>query len=690
METAAKKALASSSDAGIAKVKEQAQSESSRASREINSEQLVNKLNYANFQNSTILVYFKHSAYGRSIFFHAMPDPCMDDRVECVWVDPPQSLQTFDSYDFQHFLLIDHQQTFLVEPEVIEITEAGISFRLPDSGREVGSRAVERHACEDVSVQLIQNSALFHGRLIDFSAAAFRVNLEATRSQRFQWINPDLPVNIIVSRDREALYTGECRIIRQLHGGSSGMYVLQPVTEEISRFKAKTERSLRQEVTPSPNMISRHPLTRQMLNLRVVDLSGSGFSVIEDRSRAALLPGMIIPEMELRFADGFRAKCKVQVIYRRQGADETRNEALKCGLAFLDMDIQDHKRLVGLLHQLKDRKSYISNAVDLNKLWSFFFDANFIYPEKYAHIQKNKEKIQAIYEKLYTENPSIARHFIYQDKGEILGHMAMLRFYENAWLIHHYAASRTRSNWAGLMVLDQVSRFSNDSHSLYSMHMDYLMCYLGSDKSPNRIFGGAARNIGDPEVCSLDPFAYFHHSQSDPRSGPLAETWSLEKTSPEDLLELESYYGTESGGLMMQSHDLSPGMGEASDLAGEYQDLGLVKEKHLFSLKRAGRLKAVFLANISDIGLNLSELTNTITTMILDQDRFPPDILYAALTRIMRELNQASMPVLLFPTDYANDHSLSYERIYNLWILNTQYGDQYFNYINKLLRFIRE
>jgi hypothetical protein len=47
----------------------------------------------------------------------------------------------------------------------------------------------------------------------------------------------------------------------------------------------------------------------------------------------------------------------------------------------------------------------------------------------------------------------------------------------------------------------------------------------------------------------------------------------------------------------------------SDELSAEYQRLGFKKEKHLFSLRKGDLLKAVILVNISDIGLNLSNLT---------------------------------------------------------------------------------
>ena len=58
--------------------------------------------------------------------------------------------------------------------------------------------------------------------------------------------------------------------------------------------------------------------------------------------------------------------------------EEKRNDWAKCGLALLDMELEDYGRLSALLHQAKNRSSYICNIVDLDDLWNFFFKTGFI------------------------------------------------------------------------------------------------------------------------------------------------------------------------------------------------------------------------------------------------------------------------------------------------------------------------
>ncbi|KAF0220482.1 MAG: hypothetical protein FD174_1136 [Geobacteraceae bacterium] len=657
-----------------------------KAGKKVSKKLLINKLNYINFQDGTILINLRHKKYNNTISLHAKPQPSMGDQLHCQWTQTEGLKQKLRSHTVQSLSVNEGQKLFLVKADVITVNEKEISFNLPEICYEVSARKVKRHPCKEIKAQLIQNSALFHGSLIDFSAVSFRVEVTTSPPQTFQWVISESPLHLILSGDHETLYSGECRILKQTCGPKTRTFVLEPLSNQIRRFKPKESRSTRHKLIPSPNIIFRHPLTGKTVDLEVVDLSGSGFSVEEDGDSTVLLPGMIIPELELSFANSLRMKCKAQIIYKKFYETDKVNR-VKCGLAILDMDIEDHVRLLALVHQAKDRKSYICNKVDMDALWNFFFETGFIYPKKYAFIHANKEKFKETYEKLYTRNPNIARHFIYQDNGVILGHLAMLRYYENTWLIHHHAASKSESNRAGLVVLDQLARSINDCHNLYSAHMNFVACYYRPDnKFPNRIFGGIARHLNEPKACSLDTFAFFHYQREFNNEWDMLGPWGMAKTKPEDLRELESFYEHESGGLMTHALDMEPGSVDHDELSKEYNRLGFKRERHLFSLKRGGTLKAVFMVNATDVGLNMSELTNCITVIVLDPDELPKDTLYLMLSILSIKYEQNDMPVLLYPFTYADNQSISYEKLYNLWVLNIpQAGAEYLKLTENLL-----
>ncbi len=671
----------------------QAKQQSTEASnnqtgKQLSKEYLVNKLNFTNFQDGTILINFKHKEYDLSISFHARPKPCLGNQLDCLWVETYGINEKLHSYKFNNFFVLDGTKLLSVTPEVSSMNDEGISFTLPETCYEISSRKVARHSCEGITVQFIQNSSFFYGSLIDFNAVSFCVELTTVPPQTFQWLDKNLNVNIILSSESETLYAGECKILKNTGGHKTRQYVLEPIEHQIQRYQQKDHRSKRQKIIPSPDIIFRHPFTKKLVTLKAIDISGSGFSAEEDENSAVLLPGMIIPELELNFAEKSTIKCKAQVLYRQISCGDHRGIRVKCGIAVLDMLLEDNMKLLSVLHQAKEGNSYVCNRVDMDALWDFFFETGFIYPSKYEFIQKNKGQIKDTYEKLYTQHPNIARHFIYQDKNRILGHMAMLRFYGNTWLIHHHAARKSALNKAGLIVLDQIGDFTYNCHRLHSLHMNFLICYYRPDnKFPSRVFGGAARYIKDPKQCSVDDFAYFHYKNISGIKKRLSEPWQLTETRDEELVELENFYEHESGGLMMPALDLEPGMADFDELAKEYPKLGFKRQRLLFSLKKNNILKAVAMVNISDIGLNLSDLTNHIKIIVLDPDDLSRETLNGMLSLLTEKINQENTAILLFPAAYAKHKDISYEKTYNLWILKTQASDNYFRYIDRLLRF---
>ena len=655
--------------------------------KEIGQNKLINRLNFTNFQEGSILVNFRHPKYPRIIRLEASPRPCRNNKFECRWAQNKELPPNLNSCIFENIFIIDEQRLVVAVPELINLREKGAIFLLPEKSVEVNYRRTRRHTSVGIQVELLQYSARFQGTLLDFSALSFRIEITNSPNQTFQWINPDDPVQIVFSSESRTLYSGECRIISQNLGQMSRVYVLEPKQTQMQRFKPKEIRSLRHELLPLPNALFRHPLSGKDVDLKVIDISGSGFSVHEEPELSVLLPGMIIPDLELRIANGFTTRCMAQVIYRREVQNETGCSSVRCGLAFLDMDIKEHVNLLSLLSLARDKNAYISNRVNTEELWQFFFETGFIYPEKYAFVQANKARLKEMYETLYTQNPSIARHFIHHEKGAILGHMAMLRFYENTWLIHHHAANRMGSTNAGLLVLNQLAHSINDCYNLHSAHMNYVICYYRPEnKFPNRVFGNAAAFINDKKGCSIDTFAYLRYQRDFSDDWNFSGPWELAHSTPEDLLELGSFYEQESGGLMLHAMNLEPDMIDCDGLSKEYQQLGFSMKRHCYTLKRHGTIKAVVTVNLSDVGLNLSDLTNCIQVVVLDSEQLPKDMIFLTLSILTHKYDQNDIPVLLYPLSYAEGEDIDYEKRYSLWALNVQQkGSSFLKYLTGLL-----
>ena len=659
--------------------------------KKISRQQLVNKLNFINFQDETILINFKHNKFGHVFSWPAKPQPSMGEEVLCTWVDAAKLKNKLKTYEFDSILLKDRQCDLKLRLEVIDLNEEFIRFQIPEICFQTSSKKSMREPCHGIRAQMFQNSAIFKGTLIDFCATEFSVKITLEPPQTSQWLNPDVPINILLSRDEETLYSGECKIVEETSNGSTIDFLLEPTNNSIQRFKRKRFRSIREDITPAPVIRFTHPITGKRYDFKVADLSGSGFSVEETENTCALLPGIILPDVEMIFANSFKIHFRTQVVYRNNTELPESGEVCKCGLALLDITTHDHLNLQSILLQLRNKNAYICSDLDIDSLWDFLFETGFIYPEKYNHIQNNSENIKNTYEKIYSGNPSIARYFTYQNKGLIAGHLSMLRFYENTWLIHHHAGRKATSFNAGLVVLNQIGHYSNNSHSLYSNHMNYLICYFRPEnKFPNRVFGGAARTINDENKCDIESFAYFHFNGKTPIENKhnISWNWSLNPSEPEDIEELDEFYSHSCGGLMLKALNIESNKFKLNGLSDEYRKIGLKRERHFFSLKHDNILVAVIMVNVSNKGLNLSDLTNATKVIILDSEKLPEHVLKTVLHLISARIKAENFPVLVHPVNYLIANSVPFEKIYNLWMLDTQFGDTYFRYVNRLTRLI--
>jgi hypothetical protein len=664
-------------------VSEASVSPANQVARKISRETLINRFNYLHFQSTQLTVVLTHRQNGRRLRLLATPEACTDERFSCIWVSAlPPGIER-DDFEMR-YLEVPHGhhilQVDIIEPQ---LTENGLRCRLPEVCQQLTSRRIRRHFCSDIEASVIQNGAVFSGTLEDFNATAFRLELQAQPPQTFQWLKNDEPLTVIFTQEGQTLLSTPGQMLRSHGKRDQHTVVVTPAHDQQRRFPPKKHRNRRLELRPAPEAVFTHPLTRQLIRLDVTDLSGAGMAVAEAPQEAQLLPGMLLDKLELRLADSFSLSCQAQVVYcqRLDGSDNS--APLRCGLAILDMEVSDHTRLLALLHRADDRNKGVCPKIDLDQLWEFFFASGFIYPQKYQSLQDYRDEFKATYAKLYDSAPEIARHFIYQENSRIVGHMAMLRQFSNSWLIHHHAADRTHSKTAGLETLQLVGEAVNEAQALYSAHMDYVMCYFRPEnRFPQRIFGGVANHYDDPSLCSVDTFDYFHYRKEYDLKWREGSAWELSAAKDEDLLDLEAFYQNKAGGLMLQGMDLTPQRQEDTSLQESYQKVGFERQQSLFALKKEGRTVALFMLLRTEVGLNLSNLTNAVTVLVLDNKALPREAFFTAISMLAAQYPHDEIPVLTYPPDYAASQSIEIEKQYNLWVLDCRHLDPYFEFCN--------
>lgn len=660
-----------------------------RDRKSIGVKHLINRLNFINFQDRTITATFQHTSQRHELRVAVKPQPCADRHLECLWEETEALHPHIDKYALKQIDIDIGNRRIEFRPEESRIEEMRIRILLPESAEETVVRKTYRYRCRGISAQLIQNSAHFKGELSGFEAFRLQVSLTAHPPQTFGWINAENPVHVILGSEDNTLYTSECHIVEQNIKANRGHFTLEPTGDRLRRYGTREFRSERHRLVPTPYLLFHHPFTGKLVQREVFDLSGSGFSVEEQAGDSMLLPGLILPSAELNFANTFRIACRAQVVYRLPRGGDSADNTLRCGIALLDIGIEDHTKLLAMLNNVGNRNCYICNQVDLDALWRFFFESGFIYPEKYAYIQSNKEKIKQIYERLYNHKSTIARHFTYQDGIRILGHIAMVRFYSSAWLIHHHAGNTSASARAGLDVLNRVGHFSYECHRFHCLHMDYLLCYFRPEnKFPSRVFGRITKNIDDPQGSSIDRFAYCHYRKQPVDEFALPDGWELEQSDTEDIEAFRDFYERHSGGLMIEALDLTPESLDIRELKKEFARLGFRRERFVLSLKKDGHVRVVIAANIADTGLNLSDLTSAVNIFFVDSEAVSKEVVDRALHHVAELYQNDEIPVLLYPSEIAEKLSYPIEKYYNLWIMNTGYSDHYFRQLKRLLKFV--
>ncbi|MCF8104508.1 MAG: hypothetical protein K9K64_03405 [Desulfohalobiaceae bacterium] len=648
---------------------------------------LQNKLNYLHFENKTFCLHFRHRNFDRILTLEARADPCSHRRLRCFWSSDSASKYDLRKYELEALSFEEKGgRSITANARLIEIDARGVVLELSEQCRELVSKEQEQ-PCEEIEVLVYQNSAVFHGWLESFSRNRFQVCLQVEPPQSFKWIHSSNTVHLVLKDLKCTYFSGECIILGQDRSSEVKRFALEPVQKEIQRFKPRKYRSSRTALVPSPDIAFRHPLTRKSLLLKTTDISGVGLAVEENPENPSLFAGLIIPEVRIYLSSKQWLTCSVQVIHRRDAIPGVDDQAgAICGLCILDMDMQEHTTLMSLLQQAGDKRESLNGPLDMDELWNFFFETGFVHPQKYLLLQKDKEKLKKTYQKLYANNSPISRYFLYREKGAILAHMSMLRFYNKAWLIHHHAADSRRGRMGGTRVLNQISRYVNEIHTLNSARMDYVFCYFRPENQfPESVFGGFVKYLGDPQKCSRDTFAYILKEKLRV-ANTLPDDWILKRVSDDDLLDFSSFYKGYSGGLLMQAFDLKYRTGLDHDLVTAYQDLGFERENLMCSLQHKGRLKVLALISRSAPGLNMSDLTNCIKLFIVDKHGLNSRIFWTMISALEHRISDFKMPLLVYPVDALQEIGLDYDKLYSLWIFDLEYLDDYFAYGHKLFK----
>lgn len=649
----------------------------------IDEKSLTNTLNHIHFMNGHLLVQLRHPKYNDSVLLKARPDPCLGSELTCHFANESLAEINLKNYEFLHLIIDDGQSVILVPAALNEMDKDSFSVQLPYESYEIGTRQTKRYSCQGVEAELVQGGLLIKGELLDFSPEGLRIRISRMPSDTFDWLPGSALLTMVhLRRNQQVLFSSLCSCIRQYETPSSEEIVLVPSSKQVKCSERRQPRIPAQNIPLRPVIVFSHPFIGKRMQLDALDISTSGFSVCEEIDEGVLIEGMVIPELTIEFANAIRMKCSAQVISRL----EMEKKKVRYGFAILDMEINSYSQLSHVLANSLDTHAHVSNRVEMDELWEFFFESGFIYPEKYGMLSYNRKRFKGTYERLYRDNPEISKHFTYQRNGRIYGHISMVRAYERAWMIHHHAARSVEGRRAGFSVLKQIMLYLDDIHRLPSAKMDYVMSFFRPEnKFPDRVFGGFARELENPRGCSTDLFSYlpFRNLVS---GATLLKGWTLSECSQLDLWELDRFYSNYSGGLLIDAMGLRQNNLKDESLKEVYGRYGFLRKWVTYALKHEEELNAVLIVDQSDLGFNLSDLLNGIKILVVNIDGLAWEVLSMAIAQLVSKFPMVKVPILLYPFEYVKGKGVPYEKQYYAWTLNVRYGNEYMEYMHKKFR----
>lgn len=643
-------------------------------SPKVNKKILINLINHLHFTKEQVSIHIRDLNTGDEILQQGEPGPYLNDTVTIRFIDP-------GAFDLERHhplnLIIDNRKSLIVFPiDLQSVNHESIVFKMPDVAHSYSKRQAVRHTCEGVDAEIVQGTLNVHGVLEDINPHDLRVCIRAPED-----INPANHLFLKLSQSDQTHFMGECQMLRSDNEGS--YIILQPVHQNRPVLSPRKYAADRVRITPPPVINFIHPLCGLAVQNKVDDISASGFSVTVSDNESLLIPGMLLPQMTLHLPGMFNdLVCAAQVVYRLK----LKKNMVKYGFYILDMSLNDQKRLFDAVSKAADPHVNLTGRVNMDSLWELFFDSGFIYPDKYGIISPYTEALKETYRRLYEEGQDIFTHLTYQDQGQVYGHLSMVKAYENSWIIHHLAARPLKGKRTGLKTLNSFINYLDCLFRLpvSSKTMRYTFCYYRPENTfSDYYFGGVCKIFKRREICSMDLFGYMPMTVDAEKTG-LPSDWSLENFSRDDLALMREYYSGIGGGMMLDAYALECRAAE-TELSGQvhevltenknnimdmYNKIGLKRESRVLSVKHDGRIKAALIVDTSDLGVNMSELLNSIKIIVIDHT-LPWPVLQDAVSIAGKIYNSDSIMVLIFPYAYLGQQGVECKKRYNLWVLNS-------------------
>jgi len=642
----------------------------------------LNLINYCHFNNRRVLLHLV-GGHDTDILLAAQPHPSSQNQVRCQV--PEARLSSFDGNLFLAHIAIDDGKSITVLPTGRIPVRQGLSVAIPVNYTpyRVIRRKAARYTARQIAATVRISDEELKGHLVEFSSAAWRIELEGADLEGIAFHDPVKPRNDVVitlcAEKGTSTLQARCRILRFWRDAERQGLVVEALEDAIPVFNKRKIRNPRISLTPPPVIRFTHPLSGNQVEIEAAEIGSSGFSVAGSPDETVLIPGLVIDRVELSFPGVPPIACSAQVVHRTDCPLGDRQKH-RFGFAILDISIEGYTRLMRILQRTFEPCIRISPEFSSQGLWELFFDTDFLYPDKYALVQANREAFRNTHEKVTAGDPDVAKSFVYQKGNTIYAHIGLVRAYEQSWLLHHHSARPADGRLSGLLVLRHAMYFLNDIYRYPSAAMKYAICYFRpQNRFPRYAFGGFAEHLNEPGGCSLYEFAY---TLWDKKTHVVCfpDGWWVTPMKENHINYIYARYSDSALRLLLDSMGMGSSPEATMALEGAYAKHGLIRTITRQILCYEDQIAGIVLINRSDPGLNFSDLLNSIHFIALPDaaDVITPEAVKTAISIACTRYPQARVPVLYFPARVCPS-----KKRYAYWALNVAYGDEFMVYMNE-------
>lgn len=340
----------------------------------------------------------------------------------------------------------------------------------------------------------------------------------------------------------------------------------------------------------------------------VHDVTTHGLSFLHEERELNLPVGSVLNDVTLQLP--FLEPMTIKLVLRNVSDTDVRNggevyQLKRYGFEFVDLSEGAFRSIERLIMETRNQALKEARVENLDELWKFFFDTGFIYDEKRRLLASRFDRIRESYERLLSEKNNVFKKIVYKRNAQVYAHVSALAHYDTTWLIQHLAASKYEGKSTSIEVVMAILDFFIQMYNELKPQASYIQFYYRPENYyPATVFGGALKRLTNPKRGLAFTYGYYLGITSTSDDSSL----KIREAKGSEIDQFEKLVVTTLPPLQIRAEGLCKEEINIKNTQNSYRKFSLEKSRTLLTLPGVGFATV----ETSELGLNLSELTNVI------------------------------------------------------------------------------